>query len=113
MEIEAGVPFYVRRTNVLRDAANPKFTAKRTINVPDLIGEKAKADTVFQEKEAKRDQTWEEFLASFTDHIEGKIDPITRTAGRRDRDLQPAGVVAPVEEEEDDEAAEMGGRPKS
>lgn len=27
MEIEQGVPFYVRRTNVLRDAANTKFTA--------------------------------------------------------------------------------------
>jgi len=36
MEIERGVPFYVRRTNVLRAAKSKKITAKRTLNIPDL-----------------------------------------------------------------------------
>ena len=75
MEIEQGIPFYVRRTNVLRDAAFPKLTAKRVYNVPDSALEKEVADTKFKQQEEDRDQTWDEFLSLFGDHIEGKIDP--------------------------------------
>jgi len=111
MEMEAGVPFFVRRTNVLRELNNSKYTAQRTFNVPDLGQEKEEADALFQEAEASRDTTWDEFLTMFTEHIEGKVDPTTRTAGRKDKDLQPAGANA-VEEEEDDEA-EVVSRPRS
>jgi hypothetical protein len=90
---------------------NNKFTANRTFNVPDLALEKKEADDIFQEHEEKRDQTWDEFLTMFTEHIEGKVDPNTRTAGRKDRDLMAPGTNT-IEEEEDDEAQEVG-RPKS
>ena len=86
-EYDRGIPFFVRRTQVLREAANAKCSVKSTINVPDLELEQKKKDEEFQIKEESRDQTWEEFLKMFTDHIEKKVDPNTRTSGRRERDL--------------------------
>lgn len=35
LEIDRAIPFYVRRTNMLREEANKKFSARRTFNVPD------------------------------------------------------------------------------
>jgi hypothetical protein len=55
--------------------------------VPDLEIEEFEANKKFEEKEAKRDQTWDEFLSMFTEHIEGKIDPLIRTGGRKDKDI--------------------------
>lgn len=50
-------------------------------------------------------------MASFTDHIEGKVDPLVRTGGRKDKDIPQ---VAAVEEEEDeDESKDVLSRPKS
>jgi len=48
----------------------------------------------------------------FEDHIQGKINPETRTAGRKDKDLNPP-VTNTIEEEEDDEAQEVNSRPRS
>jgi hypothetical protein len=40
-------------------------------------------------------------LNSYTDHLEGKVDPVTRTHGRKDKDLPDTEAI-----EEDDEAVE-------
>lgn len=51
-------------------------------------------------------------MESFTEHIEGNIDPVTRTAGRKDRDLiiaPPVAAASAIEEEEEPEQV----RPKT
>lgn len=88
-EVDRSIPFYVRRTNMLRDTANKKFTARRTCNVPDLEFEKRQKEEAFIKAEEKRDKTWEEFLAIYQDHIEKKVDPAIRTANRKDADVVP------------------------
>ena len=88
----------MRRTNVLRDVKNKKFTANRKFNIPDLAKEKREAERVVEEEEMNRDRTWEEFLNMYQDHIQGKIDPSTRTANRRDKEEKPDEPI------EDDEA---------
>ena len=47
----------MRRTNFLRE--------KRTLNIIDEIEEKEKMQKVFEEAEAKRDMTYEEFLIRY------------------------------------------------
>jgi len=46
--MEKGVPFYVRKTNLLRDIPNSKFFANRTLNIPDEKQEKQESDEVFK-----------------------------------------------------------------
>lgn len=55
VEFDRSIPFYVRRTNMLRESANKKFTARRTCNVPDLEYEKRKKEEAFIQAEEKRD----------------------------------------------------------
>lgn len=98
-EFDNGVSFFVRRTNLLREDANKKFTARRMINVPDYeLEEKKKKDEEAAAK-ANEDLSWESFLKSYTRHIEKKVDPMIRTANRKERDFgwEPA----------DDEAVEI------
>lgn len=47
-EKDRAIPFYVRRTNFLRDDANKKFTARRTLNVPDYDLEKKQEQDKFK-----------------------------------------------------------------
>ena len=68
---EKGVPFQVRRSNFLRDVPNDKVFTNRTLNIPDEVQEKKEKDAIHQEKEAARDQTWDEFLAAYEKHLEG------------------------------------------
>ena len=55
-----------------------------------------------EEEEAKRDQTWEEFLAMYQQHIEKKVDPSTRTANRPDDNAGPDDYAKGIEEEEEE-----------
>lgn len=57
-EWERGIPFYVRRTDVLRDFSESNtrgLNQNRTLNIPDTDLEEAKVKAVFQEAEEKRD----------------------------------------------------------
>ena len=64
-ELDKGIPFHVRRTNLLRKEANKKFTAKRTHNVPDKELEERLKRKEKQAAEEKRDQTWGDFLKQY------------------------------------------------
>ena len=90
--LEAGIPFQVRRTNVLRDI--PAFKKvkdsdevlglhmNKTMSVPDerLIKHlELKAEA---EADAARDRTFEEFKDMYLDHIEGNVDPNLRLMNR-------------------------------
>lgn len=65
-ELDRGVSFQVRRTNLLKD--------RRTLNVIDEIEEKEKMQRAFEEAEAKRDMTYEEYISKYGDMIEGKVN---------------------------------------
>ena len=47
---------------------------KRTFNIIDEIEERFKAEKSFNDAEAKRDMTYQEFIMKYIDHIEGKVD---------------------------------------
>jgi len=86
VEYDQSAPFFVRRTNLLRDEANKRFSAMRTLNVPDEELETRQKEEEFQIKEERRDQTWEEFLSMYQDHIEKRVDPNLRTGSRKELD---------------------------
>ena len=81
--MEKGVPFQVRRTNFLRDVPNDKVFMNRTLNIPDDVQEKKDKEAKVKVEEAARDQTWEEFMAAYEKHLEGQVEPILRTHGRK------------------------------
>jgi len=55
---------------------------RRYKNVVDEVEEKLKLQKIEEEKEAKRDMTFNEFLDKYLDHIEGKIDADARLGNR-------------------------------
>ena len=55
----------MRRTDLLR--------GKRTLNIIDEMEEKEKMQQAFEEAEAKRDMTYDEFLGRYSEMIEGKV----------------------------------------
>ena len=55
---------------------------RRYKNVVDEIEERLKLQKIEEEKEAKRDMTYEEFLGKYLDHIEGKVDADARLGNR-------------------------------
>eukprot|EP00347_Sterkiella_histriomuscorum_P001454 403371978 len=73
-EKDRGTQFYVRRADFMQD--------KRYKLVIDEIEERLKAQKIFEEEEAKRDMTYEEFLGKYIDHIEGKVDADARSGNR-------------------------------
>ena len=84
---EAGIPFRVRRANLLRDMQSMSdvkepLNCNRTMNVADEVlarnDEMAKNDKA----EAERDRTFDEFKELYEAHIEGKIPAETRTKDR-------------------------------
>ena len=86
-EWDGGCPFYVRRTNLLREEADRKFTARRTMNVPDYDLEEKQEKAKVAAQEAAKDQSWEDFMKQYKRHIEKKIDPTERTGKRREHDF--------------------------
>jgi hypothetical protein len=56
-ELDRGMIFQVRRSNFL--------TGKRSLNIIDEIEEREKIQKAFEEAEAKRDMTYEEYLGKF------------------------------------------------
>ena len=89
VELQGGIPFQVKRTDTYRSKTKLKLNYGRTY---DIIDEELVRNREMQkeaEEEAKRDQTWEEFLKMYQDHIEGKIDPDTRTANRPETAMAP------------------------
>jgi hypothetical protein len=54
----------------------------RIYDIPDEDLIREREIEKVQEEEAKRDMTWEEFLQQYETHIQGKVDPTTRTANR-------------------------------
>ena len=55
---------------------------KRTLNIIDEVEERMKMMRTFEEAEAKRDMTYDEFLGKYIDHIEGKVSADERQANR-------------------------------
>lgn len=89
VELQGGIPFQVKRTDTYRSKTKLKLNYGRTY---DIIDEELVRNREIQkeaEEEAKRDQTWEDFLKMYQDHIEGKIDPDTRTANRPETAMAP------------------------
>ena len=89
VELQGGIPFQVKRTDTYRSMTKLKLNYGRTY---DIIDEELVRNREMQkeaEEEAKRDQTWEDFLKMYQDHIEGKIDPDTRTANRPETAMAP------------------------
>jgi hypothetical protein len=66
-ELDRGMIFQVRRSNFL--------FGKRSLNIIDEIEEREKIQKAFEEAEAKRDMTYEEYLNKYQDMIEGKVQP--------------------------------------
>ena len=56
-ELDRGMIFQVRRSNFLK--------GKRSLNIIDEIEEREKIQRAFEEAEAKRDMTYEEYLGKF------------------------------------------------
>ena len=90
-EFEEGIPFYARRTNVLRDMKVQKkdgeatvINVNKTINIPDEMLQRQQELKMTANEEAKRDRTYEEFEAMYGDHLAGLIDPQSRVGGRPD-----------------------------
>ena len=87
---EQGIPFYERRTNLLRDMKVTKgkeadaavININKTINIPDDVQLRKLAMEAEAEKEAKRDRTFDEFFEMYGEHLAGKVDPQTRVGGR-------------------------------
>jgi hypothetical protein len=103
-EMAAGCTFYVRRTDVMREA--------RTMHILDEIEEKLKSDKAFEEVEAKRDMTYAEFMTQYLDHIEGKVDPDLRqdrptTAEEGSPEKQMIVQPDDVKEEGEDEESKL------
>ena len=83
---EQGIPFQVRRTNLLRDMTLEKdgepLHANRTLDVADeILARNLEMEKNFAH-ENTRDRTCQEFIAQYEDHINGEVDPALRTAGR-------------------------------
>lgn len=55
-----------------------------------------------EEEESKRDMTWDEFLAQYEQHIEGKVDASLRTANRPDDNAQPDDIAQKAEPSQED-----------
>ena len=81
-EIEQGIKFHVRRSDFLRSEPTKGLSYGRLYDVPDEVVLRKREMARNEEIEAKRDKTFEEFMAMFEDHIEGKVDPAPRTANR-------------------------------
>ena len=73
-EKDRGCAFQVRRSDFMQD--------KRTFNIIDEIEERFKAEKSFNDAEAKRDMTYQEFIMKYIDHIEGKVDADQRMGTR-------------------------------
>lgn len=54
----------------------------RTKDIPDEMLMRQIELKQIAVEEAKRDKTFEEFSDTFKDHLEGNVDPSTRTGGR-------------------------------
>ena len=83
-EVEGGLPFQVRRTDLLREKAKKGLSFGRCYDIPDEMELRANHLAAIEEVENTRDRTFEEFLEMFKDHIEGKKDPNDRVANRPD-----------------------------
>lgn len=85
-ETQDGIPFYTRRTNLLRDMKVTKeetvLNVNKTINVPDEMQQRQKELKETALEESKRERTFEEFEAMYGDHLNGLVDPQTRVGGR-------------------------------
>jgi hypothetical protein len=55
---------------------------KRTLHIIDEVEERLKMQKAFEEAEASRDMTYDEFLNKYLDHIEGRVDADQRNANR-------------------------------
>ena len=79
-ETEDGIPFYARRTNLLRDMKVSKgdatvINSNKTVNIPDeMLCRQVELKATAQE-ESKRDRTYEEFEQMYGDHLAGLVDP--------------------------------------
>ena len=54
----------------------------RTLNIIDEIEERIKQQTQIDQVESQRDKTYEEFLGTYLDHIEGRVEHDERHAHR-------------------------------
>ena len=81
-QIEGGIPFQVRRMDLLRDMPKKGLNFARYHDIPDEIELREAQLAVVEEKELKRDRTYDEFLDMFKDHIEGKVDANERVGNR-------------------------------
>ena len=72
----------MRRGDFLRTEPLDELTYGRLYDVPDEVAIRQKEVQKNEEAEADRDKTFEEFMAMFQDHIENKVDPVTRVGGR-------------------------------
>jgi len=83
-EIEGGLPFQVRRTDLLRGKPKKGLSFGRYYDIPDELELRSEHVAAIEEQEAQRDRTFEEFLEMFKEHIEGKKDPNDRVGNRPD-----------------------------
>ena len=75
-ELESGFQFFVRRGDFFRTKSSVlKLKYGRSLNIVDEVLEKSLAVEKEEAEEAKKDQTWEQFLAMYEKHIEGEHKP--------------------------------------
>ena len=106
-ELDAGLPFQLRRTDFLRDKPMKGLKFGRYYDIPDEFALRQAQMAVVEEKEAQRDRTFEEFLDLFKDHIEGKCDANERVGNRPGTaEAKEAGAERAVEAERHDGSVE-------
>lgn len=84
---EKGIPFYLRKMNLLRDMPSYKknqdesikINSNKTLNIPDELLERQLHLKMEADENATRDRTFEEFKNMYGDHLLGKVDPHLRT----------------------------------
>ena len=82
-QVEGGVVYYVRRTNLQREGG-------RTLEIPDEVELAEKKKSEEEAIEAARDMEYEEFKDKFVDHIEGRAENVRNRAEDSEEEGEPA-----------------------
>lgn len=92
-EKDKGTLFHVRRANFMVD--------RRLKNVIDEVEERMRAQKIEEEKEAKRDMTYDEFISQYLDHIEGRVDADARLGNRPQTAEEEGGAASKAQATEE------------
>ena len=88
--VDRGIQFYERKTTLLRE--------HRTLNIIDEVEVRLNQQKMFEEAEAKRDVSYDEFLLKYIDHIEGRVTNEERNRPHTADDDNKLNIANPGED---------------